>query len=120
MSKYALEAMADAQRLELGESSGIRVCLARLGNIATPIFEKNKVRMTASISLSSLSLLFFLSSSFSSFFFLFFFLKIADMKDMKNLNIYQNHLDILPGVTDAITKNAADPIKVAKVTELNI
>jgi hypothetical protein len=49
MSKYALEAMADAQRLELGESSGIRVCLARLGNVATPIFEKNKIRMSNSI-----------------------------------------------------------------------
>eukprot|EP00026_Physarum_polycephalum_P011935 Phypoly_transcript_12185.p1 GENE.Phypoly_transcript_12185~~Phypoly_transcript_12185.p1 ORF type:complete len:334 (+),score=55.08 Phypoly_transcript_12185:88-1089(+) len=87
MSKYALEAMTDAQRLELGESSGIRVTLARLGQIATPIFEKNKVRMSNNI------------------------------KTMKNLDIYQNHLDILPRVADEVTKNAADPIIVAKAVE---
>jgi hypothetical protein len=48
-------------------------------------------------------------------FFFFFFLKGKDMKDMKYLDIYQNHLDILPRVADEITKNAADPILVAKV-----
>jgi len=45
MTKYALEAMTDAQRLELSESSSIRVTLMELGNIKTPMFAKNNVRL---------------------------------------------------------------------------
>ena len=66
MTKYALEAMTDAQRLELGESSGIRVCLARLGQIATPIFEKNNIRMKNSI-LRSLCFFFFKSTRYEEY-----------------------------------------------------
>jgi NAD(P)-dependent dehydrogenase (short-subunit alcohol dehydrogenase family) len=49
MTKYALEAMVDAQRLELSQSSNVRVCLFELGNIATPMFEKNNVRMKGNL-----------------------------------------------------------------------
>jgi len=40
MTKHALEALVDAQRAELAETSSIRVCLLELGTVQTPIFEK--------------------------------------------------------------------------------
>lgn len=45
MTKFALEALVDAQRLELSQTSNVRVSLLELGNIHTPIFEKNNIRM---------------------------------------------------------------------------
>lgn len=38
MTKYALEAMVDAQRLELSQTSNIRVCLMELGHILIILF----------------------------------------------------------------------------------
>ena len=40
---------------------------------------------------------------------------LLDMEKMKNLEIYQNHLEILQRVVDFVTQKAADPMIVAKV-----
>lgn len=49
MTKFALEALADAQRLELSQTSNVRVSLLELGNVKTPIFERNNVRLKSNM-----------------------------------------------------------------------
>jgi hypothetical protein len=105
MSKYALEAMSDAQRLELGESSGIRVCLMKLGNVQTPIFEKNKVRMKNSILLACpllRSLVFHLfrschsSSPFHPFHFTLFTLSLSPFSPFVTLSLLSSLSPLSP------------------------
>jgi len=87
MTKFALEAMVDAQRSELAQTSdnNIRVCLMELGNVQTPMFEKNNVRLKQHLN--------------------------------KMFPYYKPFLTALPKAVDSITAGAILPVKVAQDVE---